>query len=369
MKISCEKALLLFGISTSFRAVSSKSTIPALEGLLLHASDTLSITGYNLETGIKTNVSATIIEEGSIVLPARLFSEIVRKLPDNTITITVTDLSVFIQCGQSEFTLMGLSPEDFPNLPEVDLLNSFTMEEKNLHNCLAQTGFAISDNESRPIHTGSLFEVNKEQVTIVAVDGFRLALRRENVLTSQGEFSFVVPGSALSEVEKICRDGDTPVTITVGAKHILFQMDETMLVSRRLEGEFLAWKQAIPKENPIRLVADTKMLLQSIERVSLIINEKLKSPLRCQFSSNELSISTKNAIGSAYDSCPITGDGESLEIGFNHRYLMDALKAAPADEICLSLSTSVSPCVISPIEGEEENFLYMVLPVRLKAGE
>lgn len=235
---------------------------------------------------------------------------------------------------------------------------------------ISQTLFAVCDNESRPIHTGSLFEVDGNGLTIVSVDGYRLALRHEAIDKKEGAetFSFVVPGAALSEVEKICSDVDEPASVTQGARHVMFKVGDTMLVSRRLEGEFLAYRQAIPRNNTIHVEGDTRALLSSIDRVSLIISDKLKSPLRCVFDSNLLKISTKTAIGDAYDECPLSGDGGGLEIGFNNKYLMDALKAAPADKVRLELTTGVSPCVILPTEGEE-NFLYMVLPVRLKAGE
>lgn len=368
MKFSCEKALLQSAIATASRAVSPKSSIPALEGLLLEADKLLSITGYNLETGIRTKVEADIQKTGSLVLPARLLGDIIRKLPDDVVVFSADQLAVHIQCGFSEFNLMGMDPEDFPQLPMVDYQNSFTVTERTLRAMISETSFAISDNESRPIHTGSLFEVELDRFTIVSVDGFRLALRREAVVESEGAFSFVVPGGALNEVEKICRDSEDTATVTVGVKHILFQMSDTILVSRRLEGEFLAWQKAIPKENPIKVTANTRSLLQSIERVSLIISEKLKSPLRCEFGENEIRLTTKTAIGNASDCCPVLGNGGDLEIGFNNRYMMDALKAAPAESVRLELSTGVSPCVILPAEGEE-NFIYMVLPVRLRSGE
>lgn len=235
---------------------------------------------------------------------------------------------------------------------------------------IRQTLFAVSDNESRPIHTGSLFEVDSTGVTVVSVDGYRLALRHESIEESGGlpSYSFVVPGAALNEVEKICSDVDDPATVTQGERHVLFRIGDTMLVSRRLEGEFLAYRNAIPRNNAIQVVGETRKLLASIDRVSLIISDKLKSPLRCIFGDNVLSITTKTGIGDAADQCPIEGDGGGLEIGFNNRYLMDALKAAPAEKVRLELTSGVAPCVILPAEGEE-NFLYMVLPVRLKASE
>lgn len=370
MKFSCEKALLQAAISTTSRAVSPKSSIPALEGILLEAGSDLRLTGYNLETGIRTIVPADIREEGTLVLGARLFGEIVRKLPDDIVTFQSENYMVNIKCGMSEFNILGTDPEEFPELPTVEYQNSLILPQSRLKAMISQTLFAVSDNESRPIHTGSLFEVDSEGLTIVSVDGYRLALRHESIDKKEGAetFSFVVPGAALSEVEKICSDVDDPASVTQGARHVMFKVGDTMLVSRRLEGEFLAYRQAIPRNNTIHVEGDTRALLSSIDRVSLIISDKLKSPLRCVFDSNLLKISTKTAIGDAYDECPLSGDGGGLEIGFNNKYLMDALKAAPADKVRLELTTGVSPCVILPTEGEE-NFLYMVLPVRLKAGE
>lgn len=370
MKFSCEKALLQAAISTTSRAVSPKSSIPALEGILLEAGNDLHLTGYNLETGIRTIVPADIQERGTLVLGARLFGEIIRKLPDDIVTFKAEQYMVNIKCGMSEFNILGTDPEEFPELPTVEYQNSLHLPQSALKAMIGQTLFAVSDNESRPIHTGSLFEVDNEGLTIVSVDGYRLALRHEAIDKKEGaeSFSFVVPGAALSEVEKICADSDEPASITQGARHVMFKMGDTMLVSRRLEGEFLAYRQAIPRNNTIHVEGETRALLASIDRVSLIISDKLKSPLRCVFDQNLLKISTKTAIGDAYDECPIQGDGGGLEIGFNNRYLMDALKAAPADKVRLELTTGVSPCVILPTEGVE-NFLYMVLPVRLKAGE
>lgn len=370
MKFSCEKALLQAAISTTSIAVSPKSSIPALEGILLEAGSDLRLTGYNLETGIRTIVPADIREEGTLVLGARLFGEIVRKLPDDIVTFQSENYMVNIKCGMSEFNILGTDPEEFPELPTVEYQNSLILPQSRLKAMISQTLFAVSDNESRPIHTGSLFEVDSEGLTIVSVDGYRLALRHESIDKKEGAetFSFVVPGAALSEVEKICSDVDEPASVTQGARHVMFKVGDTMLVSRRLEGEFLAYRQAIPRNNTIHVEGDTRALLSSIDRVSLIISDKLKSPLRCVFDSNLLKISTKTAIGDAYDECPLSGDGGGLEIGFNNKYLMDALKAAPADKVRLELTTGVSPCVILPTEGEE-NFLYMVLPVRLKAGE
>lgn len=369
MKFSCEKVLLQAAIAVAARAVSPKSSIPALEGILLEANSDLRLTGYNLETGIRTVVPAEIQKEGALVLSARLFGEIVRKLPDDVVVVSAENYMVNIRCGMSEFNIIATAAEDFPELPTVEYQQSFSIAERHLGSMLRQTLFAVSDNESRPIHTGALLEVDNTGLTIVAVDGFRLALRHEPTGDPEtGSFSFVVPGAALSEVEKICGDSENLVVIHQGARHVMFKIGDTMLVARRLEGEFLAWRQAIPRNNAIKVEGDTRALLSSIDRVSLIISDKLKSPLRCVFGDNILKISTRTAIGDAADQCPLSGNGGDLEIGFNNKYLMDALKAVPTDRVRIELSSGVSPCVILPAEGEE-SFLYMVLPVRLKTGD
>lgn len=368
MKFSCEKALLTAAVSTTSRAVAAKSSIPAMEGILIEADTRLRLTGYNLETGIQATVPAEIKEPGSLVLSARLFGEIIRKMPDDVVVFTAKDYMVNIKCGMSEFNILGTDPEEFPELPSVEQQNAVVLEQSVLRSMISQTLFAVSDNESRPIHTGSLFEVEDGQLTVVSVDGYRLALRREKLenVGKDESFSFVVPGSALSEVERIC-SGEGPVTVSQGARHIMFQAGQTVLVCRRLEGEFLPYRNAIPRNNKIHVECDAKALLSSIDRVSLIISEKLKSPLRCVFGDGMVSITTKTGIGDAADQCPITGDGQGLEIGFNNKYLMDALKAAPADRLRLEFTSGVAPCVILPAEGEE-TFVYMVLPVRLKAN-
>ncbi|MCI8423513.1 MAG: DNA polymerase III subunit beta [Lawsonibacter sp.] len=368
MKFSCEKALLSSAVSIASRAVAAKSSIPAMEGILVEAGEQLRLTGYNLETGIRATVPAEIRERGSLVLSARLFGEIVRKLPDDVVVFTTQDYTVNIKCGLAEFNILATDPEEFPELPAVDQQNALRLPQPALRSMISQTLFAVSTNESRPIHTGSLFEVEGDTLTVVSVDGYRLALRRETFLEKRGQdtFSFVVPGSALSEVERIC-SGEEEVSIIQGARHILFQTGDILLVCRRLEGEFLAYRNAIPRNNPIQVECVSRSLLSSIDRVSLIISEKLKSPLRCVFGDGQVSITTKTAVGDAADQCPISGDGQGLEIGFNNKYLMDALKAAPAEKLRLEFTSGVAPCVILPAEGEE-SFVYMVLPVRLKAG-
>lgn len=337
---------------------------------MLQAAEAVTVSGYNMQTGIRTSLSADVAEPGELVLNARLFGDIIRKMPDDVITFSSDErMTVHLHCGDADFDIMGLSAAEYPELPEVEDEYAVSLQQRTLRSMIDETLFAVSTNESRPVHTGSLFEISDQGLTVVSVDGFRLAVRKEPLeKVDGGYFSFVAPGSALSEVEKICDDVEDLATITLGKRHILFEVGGTQLICRRLEGEFLDYKSAIPRKNPISVVADTKELIQSIDRVSVVISEKLKSPVRCVFDHDKVFLSAKTANGEAKDVCRVAGDGGELEIGFNNRYLMEALRYAPADTVKIELNTGVSPAIIVPTEGEE-NFLYMVLPVRLKAQE
>ena len=369
MKFSCEKYLLQAAIVTASRCVASKSPIPALEGLLIDASSDVKITGYDLKKGIYTSFPADVAESGSAVLPARIFGEIVRSLPDGIVTISTDyNLNTKISCESSEFNIIGSDPGEYPELPTVDRQSYICLPQKIMSQMIRQTIFAISDNESRPVYTGALFEVNGDKLTVVTVDGFRLALRRESVNISEVEdCSFIVPGNALTDLEKICVDPDEKVDITIGSRHISFIVGDTVLVSRRLEGEFMNYKKNIPTDFPIEIKAQREDLLKIVSRVGLIIDEKTKNPVRMSFDENKIKFLCITGVGRAEDECVVEGSGNGLEIGFNNRYLSDALKAAPAQAIKIGLINGASPCVIYPAEGED-SFAYMILPVRLKAG-
>ena len=368
LKFSCEKALLQNAISVASRAVASKSSISALEGILLEGDSRLTLTGYNMQTGIRTAFDAQITEPGRIVLNAKLLGDIIRRMPDDVVMFSTDDrMVVKLSCGDASFDIIGLSADDYPEMPEVDDEYSVSIQQNVLKEMISQTAFAVSTNESRPVHTGSLFEINEKGLTVVSVDGFRLALRREKLEKIEGgAFQFVAPGSALKEVENICAASDELMEITRGKRHLLFSCGETQLICRRLEGEFLDYKNAIPKNNPIVLEVENKALLESLDRVSVVISEKLKSPVRCVFQDGRVMLSAKTGNGEAKDICLISGDGKDLEIGFNNRYLMEALRYAPAEKVNLQLNSGVTPCIITPVD-DGDNVLYMVLPVRLKA--
>ena len=369
MKFTCEKNQLVSAISVASGTVAQKSAISGLEGILIRAGVKVMLTGYNLETGITVSVDADIQETGACVMPARLFFDIVRKLPDDTVSIQVDEsFKVSIKGGISSFTITALSADDYPELPDVDSEKGIRVPQNELKAMISGTIFAVSENQARPIHTGVLFEVDNDSITSVAVDGYRLALRRYLPEESlERTLKFVAPAAALKEVEKILGDTDDPATFYPGSKHILFTIGDATLVCRILEGEFLDWRRVLPQNNPVKLVGNVSRLTDSIERVVLVISEKLKSPVRCKFGDNAAELRTVSTIGEAYDVCPIAGDGKDLEIGFNCKYLLDALRAVPDSECTLEMINGLSPIVLNPTEGNR--YSYMVLPVRLKAGE
>ena len=367
MRFTCEKNMLVSGLNITGRTVAQKSALSAIEGILCQAGDGLRLTGYNMETAITCQIDAEVGDAGICVLPAKLFGDIIRRLPEGMVTVVVDEnYKVSIRAGYASFHISAESAEDYPELPDVGAGNSVVISQKALKELIGGTIFAVSENQGRPIHTGVKFEVEGDAVSAIAVDGFRLARRTYHCESSTGRsLSFVVPAQGLKEVEKILQDEDADVAFTLGSKHILFQIGDTTLICRLLEGEFLDWKKVVPTDCPIKLVAHVSDLVSSIERVGLIVSEKYKSPVRCLFSNQELQVKTNTTIGVAEDKCSFAGDGKELEIGFNVRYLADALRAVPAEEVCLELTNGLSPIVLTPVD-DKQDFAYMVLPVRIK---
>ncbi len=364
MKISCLRTDLVSAVSNVSRAVSAKASIPALEGVLIKAYDSkLNISGYNLEIGITTDVEATVKQEGEIVLSARLFLDIVRRLPEEIVMIETDDRMVtYITCGKVDYQIVGMSSVEYPDLPTFQQTDEITLNAKILRDMIRQTVYAVSDNNSKPIYTGSLFEISGGVLRIVAIDGFRMAIRSENV-DSESNTSFVVPGKTQLEVLKLITDDDENVEIIVGQRHITFKINSYMVISRLIEGTFLDYKSTIPTGEKTELVINTRMMIDSVERMSLLNSERIQSPVRCKFNENEIRMSCASAVGRANDVISVPVIGESVEIGFNNRYMLEALKNTDTDEVKMVLNGAVSPIVIKPVKGD--SFLSIVVPVRL----
>ena len=369
MRFTCEKNMLVQGLNIAGRTVAAKSSLSVIEGILCRAGQGLNLTGYNMETAITYNVDAEVADAGECILPAKLFGDIIRRLPEGPVTVVVDEnYKVSIRSGFASFNISAESADDYPELPDVNSGRPIRIPQNKLKELISGTIFAVSENQSRPIHTGVKFEVTDEAITAVAVDGFRLARRSYHPENGTGrELSFVVPAAGLKEVEKILIDSDEDASFTLGPKHILYQLGNATLVCRLLDGEFLDWRKVVPTNCPIKLVANVSDLASSIDRVGLIVSEKHKSPVRCVFSNQVLNMRTITTIGAAEDRCAIAGDGKELEIGFNVRYMADALKAIPCEEVTLELTNGLSPIVLTPVD-DKLDFSYMVLPVRIKNG-
>lgn len=364
MKFVCSKIDLLEGIMTVQKAVTGKSTLPILEGILITCKNgILTLTATDLDFGIETNINCEVFSNGSIVLNSRLFGEIIRKLPDMNIEVDVDNsYNASIVCGNSKFNIVGQNPVEYPELPVINENTMYSIPQDLLKNMIRQTIFATAQDETRPILTGVLFEVRNGILTTVALDAYRLALRRSNIGHSS-EINAVIPGKALNEVGKILQSSDEEVSITFTPNHILFTIENTKIISRLLDGEFINYRQIIPEEYKMRVKVGTRMLLDSIERASLLAKEGKTNLIKMDINNGELIITSNSQLGNVYEKVPVTLNGGELKIAFNSKYFIDVLKIIDEDEIYLELSSSVSPCLVKTMDGS--SYTYLILPVRL----
>ncbi|MDR0314437.1 MAG: DNA polymerase III subunit beta [Oscillospiraceae bacterium] len=365
MKIICNTQKLSEVCSNVQRAVSSKTSIPAIEGILMHAfKDKLTLTGYDLEVGVTTCIDSKVEEEGNIIINARILCDILKKLPCENVSIEADERQLcIIKCGEVEYKLVGISADEYPELPSISGGYPVIIESEILSDMIRQTIFAAAVNDAKIVHTGLKFEIERDQLRIVAVDGFRLAIRTENIKYTGENMSFIVPAKTLSEVVKLINN-DEALTLSVGKRHIIFEVGNYNIISRLLDGDFLDYNAALPKSLSTEVEVNVKMFVDSIERASLLITDRLKSPLRCVFEDNIIRISTITALGTASDKVFAQIEGSRVEIGFNNRFLLDALKACDVENVKLKLNGPLSPITIVP--PQSENFLFLILPVRLK---
>jgi DNA polymerase-3 subunit beta len=369
MKFTCNNKELSEALSNILRAVSSKSSLPALEGILFKTRENkIELSAYDLELGMTTSINATIFEPGDVVLNAKLFSDLVRKLSSDKTEISVDEkLLTIIKNGISEFTILGIPASEFPELPSLTDGIMTTVSQEILSSMIRQTLFAISTDDSKPVLMGTLFEFTDNLLSLISVDGARLAIRKEYV-PDKLNLNFVVPGKTLNDISKmldvLC---EQPVKIKIGKRHIVFEINGYSVISRLLEGEFINYRNVINKQFTTEVKVKVHDFLNSVDRASLLISDRLKSPIKCVFDNEIIKISAATAIGKAYDEIPCTLTGNTVEMGFNNRYLLDALKTLECDEIKIQLNGPLSPMKIYPLEGED--FVFLVLPVRLKNDE
>lgn len=366
MKVICSKDILAEGINIVQKAVSTKTTLPILEGILLEADEKFKLTGNDLEIGIESYVEADIRKTGSVVLNSKMFGDIVRRLPDSEVMIEVKENNlVIIECENSHFELKGLSSAGFPALPTIEKENAFIINQKIIREMIKQTIFAVSVDENRPILTGSLIECRNEEITFVSIDGFRLALRKSAIEGNKSDFNVVVPGKTLNEIVKILQHTDDNITIYSTNNQILFDIGKCKIVSRLLEGEYLNYKSIIPKDFETKIKVQTKDILSSIERASLMTMEEKKYPVKFNISDDKIIISSNTDMGAVREELRIEMIGNTMDIGFNPKYFIEALKVVEDDVIEIYFTSSVGPCTIRKIEND--NFAYMILPVRIKS--
>lgn len=364
MKVICSKENLINGINITQKAVSSKTTLPILEGILLEASENFKLTGNDLEIGIECFVDADIKEKGSVVLNSRMFGDIVRRMPDSEVLIEVKENNtVIIECENSHFEIKGLPSSGFPALPSIEKLNSFKISQKYIREMIRQTLFAVSVDENRPILTGSLIECKNQEISFVSIDGFRLALRRNKIKGDSSEINVVVPGKTLNEIVKILQPVEDEITIYSTQNQILFDMGKCKVVSRLLEGEYLNYRGIIPEDYETKVRVNSKEMLSSIERASLIITaEERRYPVRFNIDNDVIIITSNTDVGAVREELKVEMTGNYLDIGFNPRYFIDALRAVEDEIVDIYFTTSVGPCTIRPVE--DNSFAYMILPLR-----
>ncbi|MBQ6152224.1 MAG: DNA polymerase III subunit beta [Ruminococcus sp.] len=365
MKFNCMRSELTKAVLSVSRAVSAKSSQPALEGVLIKAYDSvLSLTGYDLEIGITTNIGASIEEQGEVVVSAKLFSDIIRNLPEEIVSIETDErLITTINSGSSEYQIVGISSAEYPELPRVDELEKIKIDAAVLKDMIRETVFAVSDNMSKPIYTGSLFDIDPGVLRIVAIDGFRMAIREEQV-ESELNTKFVVPSKTQQEIIRLISD-EEQVEMIVGSRHITFKIDNYTVISRLIEGTFLDYKTTVPQKCTTEFKINKRLLSSAVERMLPMTGEKIQSPVRANVTADEIKLSCTTTVGRATDSLPVSAIGNEVVIGFNNRYMLDALKNADTDEVKIEMSGSLSPIIIKPVEGN--NFLYLVVPMRLSA--
>ncbi|WP_040214769.1 DNA polymerase III subunit beta [Clostridium polynesiense] len=364
MKFICEKSKLQEAISTSQKAITGKSTMPILEGIYIEAlNNTVTFIGSDIDLSIETKTDADVLEPGKIVVDSRILGEIIRKLPNDEVTIETMEGSIIqITCQKSVFNLVHMNAEEYPSVPDINEEIVFSIEQSLLKNMIRGTIFATAQDETRPILQGVLFEVNEKNLNLVALDGYRLAVRSEFIDTDNS-INVVIPGKTLNEVAKILEETEEKVNITFTSNHILFNLGDTKIISRLLEGEFIKYSSLLPQEYKLLVTINRQELLNGIERASLMAKDGNSNLIKLDIQEENIIITSNSQLGKVREELSANLQGEPLQIAFNSKYLLDVMKIMEDNEIRLELTSSVTPCVIK--NSEIDNCKYLVLPVRL----
>ena len=367
MKILINRNQLLEALANLQRAVTPRSSLPILEGVMLSAEhDRLTMMAYNMEISIKKELPIKCEEEGDIVISAKILFDIIRKVNGDLIEIEVDDRQVcHIRSGGSSFDIMGMKSEDFPEMPNVAETSSITISSDLLKDMVRQTIFAISlKEETRPILTGISFEIEDGEIKLVAINGNCLAIRKAPI-NYNGKINFVVSGRAIGEAVKIIGDNNEDITIGIGARNISFDIDGYIMTSRLIEGNFIEYQRSIPASNKQEIRVNVPDLIETLERISLVIvNDQTKTPIRCSMERERIVLTCSSSVGRSNDVYLTTLTGDEFEIGFSSKYLLDALKATESEEVIIKFNGSSAAAALYPVEGDE--FLYLVMPMLLK---
>ena len=372
MKIIFEKDKMIKALNSVTKAVATKTTMPILEGILIQTNnDDIKLTCYDKELGIEYIIKENnVLEQGSIVVNAIMFSEIIRKLPDTNITISINDNNLLvIECEGSVYKLATMNPDDFPQLPEINVENSIELEQNTIKDMIRKTIFAISTEENRPVFTGCLFEVKNNKLNVVAVDGFRLAWKSKVLNTKTNDFEAVIPGRTLQEINKILADSFDLIKLGIAKNQALFEIENCKIVTRLLDGEFLKYSEVIPKKWETRVRVNKNLISNCFERISLISSSSMekekKYPVKLNVEVGKIKISCTNQTSDAKEEIFTTTEGQDLEAGFNPKFFLDVFRNIDDEEVYINFGTSISPSVIKSIE-DDGDYQYMILPVRLK---
>ena len=367
MKITCSKSNLVKGVSIVSKAVPSKTTMPILECILIDATtNEIKFTGNDMELGIETIVEGEIIEKGKIAIDAKLFSEIVRKLPDNDITLTTdSNNNALITCEKSKFNIAGKSGDDFSYLPAIIKDKMITLSQFQLKEVINQTIFSIAINDNNKMMTGELFEVNEGTLKVVGLDGHRIAIRNIKLEGRSDDVRVVIPGKTLQEISKILNaDAESFVNIYFTNNHVLFEFDQTHVVSRLIEGDYFKISQMLSNDYETKVSINKKEFLDSIDRANLLIREGDKKPIIINILNGLLQVNVNSAIGALNEDIDIDKEGKDIMIGFNPKFLMDALRVIDDENVTMYLVNHKSPCFI---RDKEEKYIYLILPVNFTA--
>ena len=367
MKIICSKSNLAKGVSIVSKAVPSKTTMPILECILIDAStDVIKLTANDMELGIETRIDGDILERGILALNAKIFSEIVRKLPDNDIVIeTDANNQTIITCEKAKFNIAAQSGEDFSYLPVIEKEDYITVSEFTLKEVIRQTIFSIADNDTNKMMTGELFEIQDNVLRVVSLDGHRISIRKIDLKDSYGQRKVIVPGKTLQEISKIIGgEAEQNVDISFTKNHIVFEFDKTIVVSRLIEGDYFKIDQMLSSDYETRVKINKREFLDCIDRATLLIKEGDKKPIIINIGEETLELKIKSQIGSMNEEIEITKEGKDLMIGFNPKFLIDALRVIDDEEVELYFMNAKAPCFI---KDEQQSYIYLILPVNFNA--